>query len=115
NTRRAYAKEGKTLPAMVPPGPDNPRGRYAISIGRLYSIHGTNANFGIGLRVSQGCIRLRNDDIKFLFDNVPVGTRVQLIDQPVKYSVEPDGSQWLELHEPLSRYRAEFESDRKVP
>ena len=57
-----------------------------IYIGRLYAIHGTNANFGIGLRVSQGCIRLRNDDIKFLFDNVPVGTRVQLIDQPVKYS-----------------------------
>ncbi|WP_257983854.1 L,D-transpeptidase family protein, partial [Klebsiella pneumoniae] len=86
NTRREYAKEGKTLPAMVPPGPDNPMGLYAIYIGRLYAIHGTNANFGIGLRVSQGCIRLRNDDIKFLFDNVPVGTRVQLIDQPVKYS-----------------------------
>ena len=95
NTRREYAKEGKTLPAMVPPGPDNPMGLYAIYIGRLYAIHGTNANFGIGLRVSQGCIRLRNDDIKFLFDNVPVGTRVQLIDQPVKYSVEPDGSHWL--------------------
>ena len=102
-------------PAMVPPGPDNPMGLYAIYIGRLYAIHGTNANFGIGLRVSQGCIRLRNDDIKFLFDNVPVGTRVQLIDQPVKYSVEPDGSHWLEVHEPLSRNRAEFESDRKVP
>ncbi len=48
---------------------------YAIYIGRLYTIHGTNANFGIGLRVSQGCIRLRNDDIKYLFDHVPVGTR----------------------------------------
>ena len=58
NTRREYAKEGKTLPAMVPPGPDNPMGLYAIYIGRLYAIHGTNANFGIGLRVSQGCIRL---------------------------------------------------------
>lgn len=46
---------------------------------------------------------------------MPVGTRVQLIDQPVKYSVEPDGSHWLEVHEPLSRNRAEFESDRKVP
>ena len=53
NTRREYAKEGKTLPAMVPPGPDNPMGLYAIYIGRLYAIHGTNANFGIGLRVSQ--------------------------------------------------------------
>lgn len=115
NTRREYAKEGKTLPGFVPPGPDNPMGLYAIYIGKLYAIHGTNANFGIGLRVSQGCIRLRNDDIKFLFDNVPVGTRVQLIDQPVKVTVEPDGKRWLEVHEPLSRNRAEFESDKKVP
>lgn len=115
NTRREYAKEGKTLPAMVPAGPDNPMGLYAIYIGKLYAIHGTNANFGIGLRVSQGCIRLRNDDIKYLFDNVPVGTRVQLIDQPVKATVEPDGSRWIEVHEPLSRNRAEFESTHKVP
>ncbi|MFK3705439.1 L,D-transpeptidase ErfK/SrfK [Raoultella sp. BIGb0138] len=115
NTRREYAKEGKTLPAVVPAGPDNPMGLYAIYIGRLYAIHGTNANFGIGLRVSQGCIRLRNADIKYLFDNVPLGTRVQIIDQPVKFTQEPDGSRWVEVHEPLSRNRAEYESDRKVP
>jgi len=115
NTRREYAKEGKTLPAFVPPGEDNPMGLYAIYIGKLYAIHGTNANFGIGLRVSQGCIRLRKDDIKYLFDNVPEGTRVQLIDRPVKSTVEPDGLRWLEVHEPLSRNRAEFESDKKVP
>ena len=46
---------------------------------------------------------------------MPVGTRVQIIDQPVKYTTEPDGSRWLEVHEPLSRNRAEFQSDRKVP
>ncbi|UAK19688.1 L,D-transpeptidase [Kluyvera sp. CRP] len=115
NTRREYAKRGESLPAFVPAGPDNPMGLYAIYIGRLYAIHGTNANFGIGLRVSQGCIRLRNDDIKYLFDNVPVGTRVQIIDQPVKYTTEPDGSRWVEVHEPLSRNRTEYESDNKVP
>ena len=115
NTRREYAKEGKTLPAFVPAGPDNPMGLYALYIGRLYAIHGTNSNFGIGLRVSQGCIRLRNNDIKYLFDNVSPGTRVQLIDQPVKVTMEPDGSRWVEVHEPLSRNRAEFESTNKVP
>lgn len=115
NTRREYAKEGKTLPAFVPAGPDNPMGLYALYIGRLYAIHGTNSNFGIGLRVSQGCIRLRNNDIKYLFDNVSPGTRVQLIDQPVKVTTEPDGSLWVEVHEPLSRNRAEFESTNKVP
>lgn len=115
NTRREYASRGESLPAFVPAGPDNPMGLYAIYIGKLYAIHGTNANFGIGLRVSQGCIRLRNDDIEHLFQNVPVGTRVQIIDQPVKTTTEPDGSHWIEVHEPLSRNRAEYESDRKVP
>ncbi|HFZ8993018.1 TPA: L,D-transpeptidase [Citrobacter freundii] len=115
NTRRAYAQEGKTLPGMVPAGPDNPMGLYALYIGRLYAIHGTNADFGIGLRVSQGCIRLRKDDIKYLFDRVPEGTRVQIIDRPVKATIEPDGSRWVEVHEPLSRNRTEFESDKRVP
>lgn len=115
NTRREYSSRGESLPAFVPAGPDNPMGLYAIYIGKLYAIHGTNANFGIGLRVSQGCIRLRNDDIEHLFQNVPVGTRVQIIDQPVKTTLEPDGSRWVEVHEPLSRNRAEYESDRKVP
>ncbi|PNP36983.1 L,D-transpeptidase [Citrobacter amalonaticus] len=115
NTRREYASRGESLPAFVPAGPDNPMGLYAIYIGKLYAIHGTNANFGIGLRVSQGCIRLRNDDIEHLFQNVPVGTRVQIIDRPVKTTTEPDGSHWIEVHEPLSRNRAEYESDRKVP
>lgn len=115
NTRREYESRGETLPPMVPPGPENPMGLYAIYIGRLYAIHGTNARFGIGLRVSQGCIRLRDDDIKYLFDNVPVGTRVQIIDRPVKFTTEPDGSRWLEVHEPLSRNRVEFESTARVP
>ncbi len=115
NTRKEYASRGETLPAFVPAGPENPMGLYAIYIGKLYAIHGTNANFGIGLRVSQGCIRLRDADIKYLFESVPVGTRVQLIDQALKYTTEPDGSQWVEAHEPLSRNRGEYESDKKVP
>ncbi|SPX11071.1 L,D-transpeptidase [Escherichia coli] len=57
-----------------------------------------NANFGIGLRVSHGCVRLRNEDIKFLFEKVPVGTRVQFIDEPVKATTEPDGSRYIEVH-----------------
>lgn len=52
NTRREYAARGESLPAFVPAGPENPMGLYAIYIGKLYAIHGTNANFGIGLRVS---------------------------------------------------------------
>ncbi|QIX97092.1 MULTISPECIES: L,D-transpeptidase [Cedecea] len=110
-----YAAAGTPLPAVVPAGPDNPMGLYALYIGNLYAIHGTNANFGIGLRVSHGCVRLRNEDIKFLFDNVPVGTRVQFIDEPVKATTEPDGSRYIEVHNPLSTTEAQFNSGEIVP
>ncbi|HEM6857432.1 TPA: L,D-transpeptidase family protein [Providencia rettgeri] len=106
NIRKNYAKEGITLPAVVPAGPENPMGLYALRLayGRgEYLIHGTNADFGIGMRVSSGCIRLRPDDIEALFKTVPKGTRVQVIDQPVKYSKETDGSYYIEVHQPLSR------------
>jgi L,D-transpeptidase YbiS len=90
-------------------------GLYALYIGRLYAIHGTNANFGIGLRVSHGCVRLRNEDIKFLFDNVPVGTRVQFINEPVKATSEPDGSRYIEVHNPLSTSEDQINNNEIVP
>lgn len=105
NIRKRYAAEGKTLPVTVPAGPDNPMGLYAMRLAYgkgHYLIHGTNADFGIGMRVSSGCIRLRPDDIEALFNSVPKGTRVQIINQPVKYAVEPDGKRYLEVHQPLS-------------
>ncbi len=110
-----YAARGEPLPAVVPAGPDNPMGLYALYIGRLYAIHGTNANFGIGLRVSHGCVRLRNEDIKFLFEQVPVGTRVQFIDEPVKATTEPDGSRYIEVHNPLSTTEAQINGHEIVP
>lgn len=110
-----YAERGEYLPKTFPAGPDNPMGLYALYIGNLYAIHGTNANFGIGLRVSHGCVRLRADDIKYLFDHVPVGTRVQFINEPVKATVEPDGSRYIEVHNPLSRTVEEFHSDTPAP
>jgi Uncharacterized protein conserved in bacteria len=110
-----YIAAGEPLPAVVPAGPDNPMGLYALYIGRLYAIHGTNANFGIGLRVSHGCVRLRNDDIKFLFENVPVGTRVQFINEPVKATSEPDGSRYIEVHNPLSTSEDQINNNEVVP
>ncbi|MCS3457418.1 L,D-transpeptidase YbiS [Aeromonas sp. BIGb0405] len=112
---KEYAERGETLPAVWPAGPDNPMGLYALYIGNLYAIHGTNANFGIGLRVSHGCVRLRNDDIEYLFKKIPVGTRVQFVNQPVKASVEPDGTRYLEVHQPLSRTEEEMASKAPVP
>ncbi|WP_335899273.1 L,D-transpeptidase family protein [Shewanella algae] len=112
--RKEYAANGITLPKVWPAGPDNPMGLYALYIGNLYAIHGTNASFGIGLRVSQGCVRLRNQDIEHLFNTVPNGTRVQFVNQPIKASLEPDGGRYLEVHQPLSRTEAEFESTAPV-
>lgn len=112
--RAEYAAEGVHLPAVVPAGKDNPMGLYALYVGRLYAIHGTNSNFGIGLRVSHGCIRLRDNDIKWLFENVPVNTRVEFINEPIKATVEPDGSKYLEVHQPLSSTFSELNSAEEV-
>jgi len=110
-----YAAEGKYLPTVFPAGPDNPMGLYAMYVGRLFAVHGTNANFGIGLRVSHGCVRLRDADIKWLYENVPVGTRVQFINEPVKSTVEPDGARYVEVHNPLSANQQEFDSQQPLP
>ena len=110
-----YRARGEYLPAVWPAGPDNPMGLYALYIGRLYAIHGTNADFGIGLRVSHGCVRLRNEDIEYLFNNVPVGTRVQFINRPIKYAIEDNGNIYIEVHQPLSRTEDEFETFENIP
>ncbi|MEG3135970.1 L,D-transpeptidase family protein [Rouxiella sp. T17] len=110
-----YAAQGQWLPATFPAGPDNPMGLYALYVGRLYAVHGTNANFGIGLRVSHGCVRLRDADIKWLYENVPVGTRVQFINEPVKTTVEPNGARYVEVHNPLSANQEEFDSQQPLP
>lgn len=78
-------KEDPKLPAVVPPGPDNPLGTHAVYLGwPTYLIHGTTKPYGIGRRVSSGCIRLYPEHIKKFFHQVPVGTKVNVIDQPVK-------------------------------
>lgn len=111
-----YAARGEYLPKVWPAGPDNPMGLFAIYIGRLYAIHGTNADFGIGLRVSHGCVRLRNEDIEYLFNNVPVGTRVQFINEPIKTAEDDLGNLYIEVHQPLSMNEEEFETlDKNLP
>ena len=99
---RYLEEQGIALPDEVLPGPDNPFGKFALRLGTSeYLIHGSNRRMGIGLRASSGCIRMYDEDIKWLFENVAVGTKVKIIDQPVKMSYEHNGK-WLELHQPLS-------------
>ncbi|MGU9869845.1 MULTISPECIES: L,D-transpeptidase LdtC [Kluyvera] len=107
NIRARYKAQGIDLPAVMPAGPDNPMGHHAIRLaayGGVYLLHGTNADFGIGMRVSSGCIRLRDGDIKALFDQVTPGTKVTIINTPIKTSVEPNGVRLVEVHQPLSEH-----------
>jgi L,D-transpeptidase ErfK/SrfK len=84
SVRREHAAEGDPLPARVPPGPDNPLGTRAMNLGgESYLIHGTNKPAGVGLRASHGCIRMYPEDIEVLFERVPVGTRVTVVNQPL--------------------------------
>ncbi|MCM7103083.1 L,D-transpeptidase family protein [Enterobacter hormaechei] len=108
--------QGIKLPPVVPAGPNNPLGRFALRLGignGEYLIHGTSAPDSVGLRVSSGCMRMNAPDIKALFEQVRVGTRVQIINEPVKFSVEPDGKRYIEVHRPLAQ--AEGENPQTVP
>jgi L,D-transpeptidase ErfK/SrfK len=74
-------------PKIVPPGPDNPLGAYALHLGwPSYLIHGTDDWRGVGRRDSRGCIRMYPEDIQKLFGEVKVGTKVTMVNQPVKFA-----------------------------
>ncbi len=77
-------------PVFIPPGPDNPLGEYWLQLGEGYGIHGTNRPFGVGRRVSAGCVRLYPEDIRELFHRVQIGTPVRVIYQPIKVGLEGD-------------------------
>ncbi|TFH40861.1 MAG: hypothetical protein E4H01_15850 [Lysobacterales bacterium] len=96
---RAEAEaEGSPLPLVVPPGPDNPLGRHALGLGiQGYLIHGTNKPYGLGMRVSHGCVRMYPEDIASLFEDVPVGTPVHIVNQPIKMGWK-GGVLFMEAH-----------------
>jgi len=48
----------------------------------VYRIHGTNQPTTIGSAVSSGCFRLTNPDVTDLYDRIPVGTRVVVLQAP---------------------------------
>lgn len=100
--RAEHAANGDPLPKVVPPGPNNPLGDYALRLGVSgYLIHGTNKPYGIGMRVTHGCIRLYPEDINALFHMVPVGTPVRIVNQPVKVGWR-DGRLYIEVHPPFA-------------
>lgn len=98
NVPESIRAENPALPAVVPPGPENPLGDRWLTLGTTsYGIHGTNNIWSIGRIATHGCVRLYNDDMRALFDRTKTGTRVRIVYQPVKLG-QRDGELYLEAH-----------------
>ncbi len=110
SVRKEALEDGRELPRVVPAGPDNPLGDYALRLGIPgYLIHGTNRPAGVGMRVTHGCVRMFPEDIAFLFEKVPVGTPVRIVNQPWKMGWD-EKLVYLEAHLPLEEDDENLES-----
>ena len=101
SVRREHAEAGNPLPSVVPPGPDNPLGNRVLKLDMPgYLIHGTNQPYGVGMRVSHGCVRLYPENIELLYSLVEVGVPVLIINEPYLLG-RYNGELYFEAHEPL--------------
>lgn len=111
----AKRAEDPEVPAVVPPGPENPMGEFALYLGwPTYAVHGTNQPWAVGRRVTRGCIRLYPEDIAWVFEQVPVGTPVSVVDQPIKLG-RRDGDIFVEVHPSLKQIDQIEETGRADP
>ena len=97
-----HAREGVPLPRVVPAGPNNPLGNWAMPLAATgyhtdVLIHGTDKPAGVGRRVSHGCIHLYPEDIKQLFREVPNGTPVRIVNQPYLFGWK-DGRLYMQAY-----------------
>jgi L,D-transpeptidase ErfK/SrfK len=101
SVRQEHAELGEPLPSVVPPGPDNPLGHRVLQLEMPgYLIHGTNQPYGVGMRVSHGCVRLYPENIEYLFELVEIGEPVMIINEPFLIA-QADGETYFESHRPL--------------
>jgi L,D-transpeptidase ErfK/SrfK len=114
--RKEHAENGDPLPKVVGPGPDNPLGDFELRLAAghgEYMIHGTNNPTAVGMAVTHGCIRMYPEDVAALFALVPVGTKVRLINEPVKIAWV-GGQLFLEAHPPVDAEGQSVEPDLQV-
>ncbi len=101
SVRREHAEMGNELPSVVPPGPDNPLGSRVLKLEMPgYLIHGTNQPYGVGMRVSHGCVRLYPENIEVLYSLVGRGETVRIVNEPYLLGWR-DGELYFEAHAPL--------------
>ncbi|MGR9099620.1 MAG: L,D-transpeptidase family protein [Gammaproteobacteria bacterium] len=112
--REEHAAKGDILPAVVPAGPDNPLGLFAMRLGIPgYLIHSTNKPFGVGMRVSHGCIRMYPEDIEILFPSIPVGAPVMIVNQPIKVGWLND-TLYIQVYPELEEEEADYEERLEI-
>ncbi len=98
SVQQEHRKAGNPLPSIVPPGPENPLGRHVLQLNMPgYLIHGTNKPWGVGMRVSHGCVRLYPENIELLYSLVMPGETVHLVNQPYLLG-QKDGQVYMEAH-----------------
>ncbi|MFU8815858.1 MAG: L,D-transpeptidase family protein [Pseudomonadales bacterium] len=112
--RREHAERGNPLPAVVPPGPDNPMGSMAIMLGiPSYFIHGTNQPFAVGQTASLGCIRMYNNHVEALAEIARNGSPVRIVNEPYKVGWR-DGELYLEVHTDIYDMAKPGELERRI-
>lgn len=101
SVRQEHAELGNPLPSVVPPGPENPLGHRVLKLEMPgYLIHGTNQPYGVGMRVSHGCVRLYPENIEHLYELVDIGESVTIINEPYLLG-RLHGDWYFEGHPPL--------------
>jgi L,D-transpeptidase ErfK/SrfK len=108
--REFNLKQGIVLPHIMPAGPENPLGPYAIYM-RIptYLIHSTIYPESIGKRASFGCIRMYETDIKDFFPSVEKRMPVIIINNPIKIGWDNEHL-FLEAHKPLKEHDSAYDA-----
>jgi L,D-transpeptidase ErfK/SrfK len=113
SVRKEHKENGDELPAKVPPGPDNPLGDRLFRLGwPSYLVHGTNKPYGVGMRSSHGCVRLYPEDIRILYETIPLGTQLRVVNQPYLLGWKNDRL-YVQAYGPLEDDKRDWEHGPK--
>jgi L,D-transpeptidase ErfK/SrfK len=92
-------REGKVVTEKVPPGPDNPLGKYWLPLSIAgYGIHATIWPESIGHSTTHGCIRMTTKDIGHLYSHITSGIPITIVYEPLKLAVTSDKKIFLEAY-----------------
>jgi L,D-transpeptidase ErfK/SrfK len=108
-----YIIDKERNPTWIPPGrdyvvvsgPDNPLGYRWMEFLPLYGIHGTNAPWTIGMAVSNGCVRMLEEEAEELFELVIHGTPITITYDRIKIDVDKKGQASIGIYPDIYGYK----------